>query len=92
VSLNVEATGSLPLTYQWQREGVDVMDGDRITGAKTSMLTISKLSLGDLRNYSVVVGNTFGLVRSSTVELNTSSAVTVHGLLQAGHESGGVPQ
>jgi hypothetical protein len=75
VSVQVQATGSLPLSYQWQREGVDVVDGRRISGAKTSTLTISGLSLGDLGNYSVLVGNKFGGTQSEVASIASFSVV-----------------
>lgn len=70
-TFTVAATGSLPLSYQWQREGVDVVDGGRISGAKTSTLTISELSLGDLGGYSVVVENGLGRTQSKRATIAT---------------------
>ncbi len=73
VSLQVEATGSLPLSYQWQREGADVVDGGRFSGARTSTMIITELSAADLGNYSVVVESALGRVQSTLATVATSS-------------------
>ncbi|HRZ57955.1 MAG TPA: FG-GAP-like repeat-containing protein, partial [Candidatus Paceibacterota bacterium] len=75
VSLHVEATGSLPLSYQWQREGVDVVDGGRFSGARTSTLTIADVGLLELGDYSVLVENALGRVQSKSVAVATFSVV-----------------
>ena len=41
VSFSVTATGTAPLSYQWQKDGVDLTDGGSITGATTATLTIT---------------------------------------------------
>jgi hypothetical protein len=73
VSLQVQATGSLPLTYQWQRDGVNLVDGERLSGSRTSLLTLSDLRSADLGNYSVVVENALGRRHSASVSVETSS-------------------
>lgn len=73
VRLRVAATGSLPLRYQWQRDGVTLVDADRVSGATTTELTISDLHLADLGHYSVVVENSFGRQESRRVAVGTSS-------------------
>lgn len=75
VSLTVEAIGSLPLSYQWQRDGVDVTDGPRIAGAQTSTLTITNLEFGDLGAYAAVVSNSLGQVVSRTMMVETFSVM-----------------
>ncbi|MGC3957801.1 MAG: autotransporter-associated beta strand repeat-containing protein [Verrucomicrobiota bacterium] len=62
--LSVGASGSLPLSYQWQTtDGVsyfNVIDGGRISGATTPTLTISNVTLGDAANFLCVVTNLYG--------------------------------
>lgn len=41
--------------YQWQREGVNVVNDSRISGALTNSLTINPLAAGDVATYTVVV-------------------------------------
>jgi hypothetical protein len=75
VSLEVQATGSQPFTYQWQFNGVDLIDGAEISGARTRLLQITDLSLKDLGSYRVLMTNDFGSIRSAPADLATSSAV-----------------
>ena len=57
LTLSANATGTPPLRYQWQFEGVD------IPGATSSLLLLTNLDLGDLGNYTVVVTSVAGSVR-----------------------------
>jgi hypothetical protein len=63
----VEAVGTGPLRYQWRRNGVALADGERLTGAKSSQLTVSQLSASDLGDYDVVVANGVGVPQVSGV-------------------------
>jgi formylglycine-generating enzyme required for sulfatase activity len=75
VSLDVQATGSQPLSFQWQCGGVDMVDGPRVSGSRASTLQITSLSLSDLGSYSVIVSNALGWVQSASLELTTWSEV-----------------
>ena len=59
VELGIEAVGTLPLAYQWRRDGVDLIDGGPIGGVNTAMLTISATAQ-DTGVYDVVVSNSEG--------------------------------
>lgn len=59
VTLEVIASGTLPLTYQWRLNGIDV------NGATASRLTLTNVSLSTIGKYSVQVSNAFGVARSS---------------------------
>lgn len=63
VNFRVLATGAMPLTYQWFR------DGERLPGATASALTVTNAGPADAGAYQVEVGNDYGSVRSSTAEL-----------------------
>lgn len=55
VSFSATATGT-DVTYQWRNGNVNLMDGGNISGATSSTLTISPVSLADASaNYNVVV-------------------------------------
>ncbi|MBX3359683.1 MAG: immunoglobulin domain-containing protein [Phycisphaeraceae bacterium] len=57
-SLSVSATaGSETLTYQWRRNGVDLTDGGRISGALTPTLQISGAEAGDAGDYTVRIAS-----------------------------------
>ncbi|PYI88146.1 MAG: hypothetical protein DME26_04085 [Verrucomicrobia bacterium] len=69
-SFSVGAIGTIPLTYQWKKGGVD------IAGATGSSYTINSLALSDAGNYSVAVGNSIGTTNSATVSLTVLPAPT----------------
>jgi hypothetical protein len=69
VRFTVTAAGLPPLGYQWQKSGINVTNGARISGATADSLTISNLATTDAGNYSVNVGNFFGTVTSSNAVL-----------------------
>jgi hypothetical protein len=56
----VGASGTAPLAYRWQKNGVDLVDGARISGAASSTLTISGLVPGDAGTYRAIVTNAQG--------------------------------
>jgi hypothetical protein len=68
----VIAVGALPLSYQWLKEGVALVDGMNLSGALTATLTVAQVRVGDVGNYSVVVSNLNGLVVSSNATLVAS--------------------
>ncbi len=71
VTFIVEATGSDPLFYQWQRNGTNVL------GAVTSTLILDAVTVIAAGDYSVVVSNLAGVVTSSNATLVVSSAPLV---------------
>ena len=71
VRFAVSASGTPPLTYQWQKDGVDLL------GASSAELVLSSISLEDAGQYRAVVSNE---VRS---EISTSARLTVRATLVA---------
>ena len=69
VSFNVTATGTTPLSYQWQKDGVNLTDGGRITGATSATLTITGVMETDEGGYRCVVTNTAGMDTSNNAAL-----------------------
>ena len=63
LTLNVSATGSGTIAYQWRK------DGTPISGENQSYLNFSSLSLSDSALYDVVVTNEAGSVTSNTATL-----------------------
>jgi len=59
-ALSVTATGTDPISYQWQKDGSSLTDGERVSGSGTSKLTISNAQIGDSGGYTVVVTNSLG--------------------------------
>jgi hypothetical protein len=63
LTLNVSATGSGAITYQWRKDGV------ALSGENQSYLNFSSLSLSDNALYDVIVSNEAGSVTSSAATL-----------------------
>ena len=71
VTFSVGAVGSPVLTYQWQLDGVNIVDGFGITGSTTAMLTITNVADSDDGTYTVIVTNHTGSVTSAPAMLVT---------------------
>lgn len=66
VSFAVAATGTQPLSYFWQSNGVAMGNGGNISGANSSVLTILNTATGDSGNtYSCIVSNSAGMDNSA---------------------------
>jgi hypothetical protein len=76
-SFSVVATGSAPLTYQWQTNGVNVSNGGIVTGATSSTLTLTGVTANWALNYRVIISNAAGSVTSSPVTLTLNSPSTL---------------
>ena len=63
VSFTVTASGTAPLTYQWQKNGVN------LAGATAATLNITSVTTNEAASYSVVVGNAAGTATSSAAGL-----------------------
>jgi len=59
-AFTVTATGSEPLSYQWQKNGTNLTDGGHVTGSGTTNLSLSSVSASDAGSYAVVVANGAG--------------------------------
>jgi hypothetical protein len=69
INLSVSATGTAPLSYQWQRNtGSGFVN---ISGATASTLTIPSATSGDAGNYQVIVSNSAGSVTSNIAIVGT---------------------
>ncbi len=64
-SFTVAASGA-GLSYQWQKNSVNLTDGGEISGTQTPTLTLSSVTSGDTANYAVVISNSAGSVTSSS--------------------------
>lgn len=60
VTFTVQATGSGTLSYQWTRNGVNIV------GATSATLTLSNVQTSDTGDYAVVVSNAGGSAPAST--------------------------
>lgn len=79
VSLTVTATGSAPIQYQWQKNGVG------LEGATSPTLTFANVQASDAGSYRVTVHNTDSSVTSDLALLTVIEPVTI-----TAHPQGGV--
>ena len=69
VTFLVSATSLTPLSYRWQKNGTNLVDGGKVSGATTNTLRITGISDSDAGTYSVVLTNSDGRVTSSNATL-----------------------
>ncbi len=79
VSFAVAAVGDQPLSYQWQENGTNLVDGGGLSGSSTSSLTIASVALTNAGAYSVTVSNAIRVVSSAKAVL-TVVPVTLPGV------------
>ncbi|HNT88228.1 MAG TPA: immunoglobulin domain-containing protein, partial [Candidatus Hydrogenedentes bacterium] len=87
-TFSVTATGS-SLTYQWQKNGANLVDGGDISGATTPVLEIANAEPGDAGNYGCVVTGDCGTKISIAAQLVVSAAPTILQQPQATEECQG---
>ena len=74
---SVTAEGSGTLYYQWQTNGVNLMDGGNVLNSSTPTLNLTTTSASDAGNYTVVITNAYGSVTSSVAVLTVNPLPTV---------------
>ena len=89
VSFNVVAEGTAPLAYQWFNAGVALNDGGNVSGAQTSVLTLSGVLSGDADAYGVVISNAYGSTTSRVAFVDMT--VPRYSVLRAFARVGGNP-
>lgn len=57
------------LIYQWQKDGTDLIENDRITGTKANKLVIHEVIQSDEGNYTCIVSNNTGNIISNAASL-----------------------
>lgn len=83
-SFSVNATGTEPLTYQWQYNGTTLNDDGRINGSTASQLNIPLATNSDEGIYKVTIYSGCGNITSSsaTLAVTDSTAITTQPLSQ----------
>jgi hypothetical protein len=77
VTMVVVASGTAPLSYQWQMNGTNLVNsgqGGQIGGATAHQLTIKNVQTNNSGSYSVIVTNFGGSVTSSVAVLTVASS------------------
>jgi hypothetical protein len=83
-SFTVAASGTAPLTFQWQKGSTLLIDGGRIAGATTPILVITNLGLSDAAAYSVTLGNSLGSLTSRSALLTVTGPSVLPAVAPAG--------
>ncbi len=71
-SFSVEAMGGTPLSYQWRRDGTNLVEGGNLRGVTTTNLSINNVQLEDACDYTVVVTNEWGSATSVAAHLTVT--------------------
>jgi hypothetical protein len=62
--------GRTPFTYQWQKNGVNLVNAGNISGANTATLTVANVTTADVANYRLLVTNPNGVATSGPAALS----------------------
>ena len=85
-TFSVTAAGTLPLRYQWLKNGIALVDGGNVSGTSTSTLTLASVQQGDAGEFAVVVTNNFGSVTSFVALLTVSVDMDGDGVMDDADE------
>lgn len=69
VNFFVTAHGTAPLAYRWEKDGVDLTDGGKISGATTDSLIIGNVQESEEGVYTCYVSNAAGETASNSATL-----------------------
>jgi len=83
-TFTVTATGTAPLSYQWQKNDGNLSNGGHYSNVTTPTLTVSSVDANDVADYKCVVTNAFGTATSNTAALSLQTPGTVSFNLPAG--------
>jgi hypothetical protein len=73
VTFHVVAAGSPAPTLQWQKDGVNLTNGGRISGATSDALTLTNLLSSDAGSYVAIATNSGGSVTSNAATLTVGA-------------------
>ena len=85
-NFTVVASGSSPLSYQWQKNAVKLNNGGHYSGCTTATLTVSGVDSSDVASYRCVVTNAYGSVTSSVATLILGGPCSAPALLNGSFE------
>ncbi len=76
-SFSVTASGSNPLSYQWNKNNSPLSDTGAYSGTGTSSLSLTSISANESGSYSVTVTNTSGFTNSNPATLSVATPPSV---------------
>jgi uncharacterized repeat protein (TIGR03803 family) len=88
-TLSVWVDGDEPLSYQWQKDGTNVVDSANVVGSTSDTLTILSAASTNSGVYTVTVSNALLSVASDPATLTVLPPVQPGGSLSALHQFGG---
>jgi hypothetical protein len=71
-TFTILTTGTPPLIVRWRKDGTNLSNGGRISGAASNVLSIANVQINDAGAYSVLVTNAYGTATSSNAVLTVS--------------------
>jgi hypothetical protein len=78
-SFSVGVGSTVPVTYQWRKNGANLSDGGNVSGSASATLSINPTSNADGANYDVVVTSACGTITSTPAMLTIDVAPTITG-------------
>ena len=82
----IVASGTSPISYQWQKNSVNLANGGHYSGCTTASLTIANVDNNDVANYRCIVTNAYGSATSSAASLLISGGCAPVTLLNGSFE------
>jgi uncharacterized delta-60 repeat protein len=82
-TFSVTASGSGPLSYQWRKSSVNLVNGGNVSGTSSATLALANVQSVDAANYQVVVTNVSGSATSAVATLTVVTLLTLGEALDA---------
>jgi hypothetical protein len=67
VTFNVNASGTLPFTVAWWKDGTNLLNGSKFSGVNTTNLTVNNAQLSDAGIYHVLISNGGSVATASAI-------------------------
>jgi hypothetical protein len=79
-SFTVAANGTAPLSYQWRRGVIDLVEGGNISGSQSPTLIVNPAGAADVAaDYNCIVSNACGDATCSNAELSLTTQSSING-------------
>ena len=76
VSFTAGVSGTLPIVYQWQRAGTNLIDGGNIFGSASNIVTLTNVQVADSAGYQLIATNNSGSATSMVATLTVNPNFT----------------